>query len=213
MKSDARENIRFKHQSPITREDIKTGIDYGAKMYNYSREGLYFEANYLLQPEEEIFIGIENSPYASAAGIYECYRARVIWCKDLGGRGDYLYGYGIQFYYPDYISPAAIENDDTGQATSFFPASTGRVDVREYPRRPYAKKVIFASRNRFYEGMLKNISRKGAFIQTPENFSAGQQLTLLIPLGNEKKGVKLRGNVVWSGPQGFGIEFKAKKKD
>jgi Tfp pilus assembly protein PilZ len=203
VKSDARENTRFKHQSPVTREDIKSGIHYGAKMYNYSKEGLYFEANYLLQADEEIFIGIENSPYASAAGIYECFRARVIWRKALGGKGDYLYGYGIQFFYPTYIGPA----------TALFPAPGRRVHAREYPRRPYIKKIIFASRNRFYEGILKNISRKGAFIQTPETFSAGQQLSLLVPLGSKKRGIKLRGNVVWSSPEGFGIAFMTKKKD
>jgi Tfp pilus assembly protein PilZ len=213
VKKDARENTRFEHQSPVTREDIQSGIHYGAKMYNYSKEGLYFEADYLLQPDEEIFIGIENSPYASATGIYECYRARVIWCKELGGRGDYLYGYGIQFYYPNYIIPTVIEGDDTGQATSLSPDPTHRVHSREYPRRPYVRKIIFASRNKFYEGLVKNISRKGAFIQTPETFAAGQHLTLLVPLGNKKKGIKLRGKVVWSSIEGFGIEFMTKKKD
>jgi hypothetical protein len=76
VKSEERKNTRFPHLSTITREDVVSGVHYGANMYNYSKDGLYFEADYLLVPEDEIFIGIENSPYASAPGVYECYRAK-----------------------------------------------------------------------------------------------------------------------------------------
>jgi hypothetical protein len=210
--SESRENDRFEHQSPITREDIRTGIHYGAKMYNYSRGGLYFEADYLLQPEDEIFIGIENSPYASAQGIYECYRAKVIWRKDLDGRRFYLYGYGIQFYYPNHISPMTNEGDLPEKPASQRTPPDRRDYTREFPRRPYIKRIIFTSKNRFYEGLVKNISRKGAFIRTVERFAVGQQLSMVVPLGNKKRGIKLQGNVVWSGPEGFGVEFKVINK-
>ena len=82
-KSKSRQYPRYEHQSLITREEIKTGIYSGARMFNYSKEGLYFEANYILEPGDEIFIGIENSPYTSASGVYECYRAVVKWSKKM----------------------------------------------------------------------------------------------------------------------------------
>ena len=56
MKSEERKNIRFPHASAVTREDVVSGIHYGANMYNYSKNGLYFEADYLLEPDDDIFI-------------------------------------------------------------------------------------------------------------------------------------------------------------
>ena len=56
----------------------------GARMVNYSRTGLSFETNEHLHQGAEIYIGIENSPYASPASrSYECYRAKIIWRREL----------------------------------------------------------------------------------------------------------------------------------
>jgi len=213
VKSESRESDRFAHQSPVTREDIQTGIHSGAKMYNYSKDGLYFEADYLLQADDEIFIGIENSPYASTPSVYECCRARVVWRKDLGDRGPYLYGYGIQFYYPNYICPPIIGEDASAQTATERPTPRRRKYSREYPRRSYTKKIIFSTQDRFYEGFMKNISRKGIFIETYQTFTVGQQISLVVPLGNKKKGIKLKGKVIWSSRDGFGLEFIAEKKN
>ena len=207
MKSEERKNTRFPHLSEVTREDVVSGIHYGANMHNYSKDGLYFEADYRLEPEEEIFIGIENSPYASAPGVYECYRAKVKWRKDLGFGRSHNYGYGIQFYYPNYICPSIIEEEIPQRSASQLTTPIKRDYSREYPRRPYATKIIFASKHRFYEGLVKNISRKGVFIESHQTFSIGQQLTMVIPLVGKPKGIKLKGKVVWSSSEGFGFEF------
>jgi hypothetical protein len=179
-------------------------------MYNYSKDGLYFEADYLLEPEDEIFIGIENSPYASTSGVYECYRAKVKWRKDFGLGRSHNYGYGIQFYYPNYICPAIIEGELPQRSASQLTTPDNGDYAREYPRRPYVTKIIFASKHRFYEGLVKNISRKGIFIEIHQNFSIGQQLTMVVPLVGKEKGIKLKGKVVWSSSEGFGLEFFGK---
>lgn len=207
MKSDERKNTRFPHLSAITREDVVSGIHYGANMYNFSKDGLYFEADYLLEPEDEIFIGIENSPYASAPGIYECYRAKIKWRKDLNLGRSHNFGYGIQFYYPNYICPTIIEPPSLQCAPCPSTPQKKKDYTREYPRRPYVAKIIFASKRRFYEGLVKNISRKGIFIEIHQAFSIGQHLTLVIPLIGKPRGIKIKGKVVWSSPKGFGLEF------
>ncbi len=209
-KSKNRQNPRYQHQSPITREDIKTGIQRGAQMFNYSKGGLYFEAEYVLEPGDEIFIGIENSPYASSPGVYECFRVKVKWRKKIENKNSaFCNGYGIQFYYPDQIFLTTIydniDNTDL-QHTAFKQKNYSREYVREH----WAKKIIFSTQNRFHEGFIKDISRKGAFIETNGVFSTGQRLSLAIPLANGRKGVKLRGEVVWSNQKGFGCEFKEK---
>jgi hypothetical protein len=212
VKSEERKNTRFQHLSAVTREDVVSGIHYGANMYNYSRDGLYFEADYFLEPEDEIFIGIENSPYASAPGVYECYRAKVKWRKDLDLGRSHNYGYGIQFYYPNYISSTNIDGEISHRSASQQNTPIKRNYSRDYPRRPYVTKIIFASKHRFYEGLVKNISRKGIFIEIHQTFSIGQQLTMVVPLVGKPKGIKLKGKVVWSSPEGFGLQFLLKDK-
>ena len=207
MKFEERENTRFPHLSAVTREDVVSGIHYGATMYNYSKDGLYFEADYLLDPEDEIFIGIENSPCASAPGVYECYRAKVIWRKDLDLGQSHNYGYGIQFYYLNYICPTIIEGEIPQRSASQLTTPIKRDFSREYPRRPYFRKIIFASKHRFYEGLVKNLSRKGIFIEIHQTFLTGQHLTMVVPLIGKPKGIKLKGKVVWSNSEGFGLEF------
>ena len=212
MKSNERKNTRFPHLSAITREDVVSGVHYGANMYNFSKDGLYFEADYLLEPDDEIFIGIENSPYASAPGIYECYRAKVKWRKDLDLGRPHNFGYGIQFYYPNYICPTVIEVESPQPSAPHPSTPQKREYTREYPRRPYVTKIIFASKRRFYEGLVKNISRKGIFIEIQQPFSIGQHLTMVIPLVGKPKGIKVKGKVIWSSPKGFGLEFFGKDK-
>jgi len=207
VKSEERKNTRFRHLAVITREDVVSGIHYGANMYNYSKDGLYFEADYLLEPGDEIFIGIENSPYASVSGVYECYRAKVKWRKDLDLGRSHKYGYGIQFFYPNYIGPAIIEGEIPQRSASLLTTSIKRDYSREYPRRTYVTKIIFASKHRFYQGLVKNISRKGIFIEIQQTFPIGQQLAMVVPLVGKPKGIKLKGKVIWSSAEGFGLEF------
>ena len=84
--------------------------------------------------------------------------------------------------------------------------STGWNDIRRHQRKSYSKSIRFAAKELIFEGFLKNISSAGVFIEAAENFSAGQILTFEIPLkGNQK--AKVKGKVVWSSPNGFGVKF------
>ena len=49
------------------------------------------------------------------------------------------------------------------------------------------------------------------FIEADENFSAGQILTFEIPLKKNQK-AKVKGEVVWSSPDGFGVKFLSIEK-
>ena len=207
MKSEERKNTRYPHLSAVTREDVLSGIHYGANMYNCSKDGLYFEADYLLEPEDEIFIGIENSPYASTPGVYECYHAKIKWRRDLVLGRSHHYGYGIQLFYPNYVYPTFIKGKTLRSSASQLTTPIQRDYAREYPRRNYVTKIIFASKHRFYEGLAKNISRKGIFVEIRQAFSIGQQLNMVVPLGGQPRGIKLKGKVIRSNSEGFGLEF------
>ena len=97
MNSNAenRAKTRFTHESKVTLESNKIGFQRGARMYNFSDFGIYFESDYKLQPESEIFVGISDSPFAAEPDIYERYRGIVKWRKTLK-QSSYYYGYGTE---------------------------------------------------------------------------------------------------------------------
>jgi Tfp pilus assembly protein PilZ len=170
----------------------------------FSDNGLYFEADNLLQPGEEIFVGIDNSPFASSMDTYECYRVKIVWRKKLK-KSAFYYGYGAK-HTIDPRQAKSQKDDSTRQAKSQKDDSTGWNDIRRHQRKSYSKSVRIAAKELIFEGFLKNISSAGVFIEADENFSAGQILTFEIPLKKNQK-AKIKGKVVWSSPDGFGVKF------
>ena len=190
---EKRNNARMDHRCPITIENIKAGVMHRAKMMNFSANGLYFEADNLLQPGEEIFVGIDNSPFAVSKDTYECYRVKIAWRKKLK-KSAFYYGYGAK----QTLDPR-LAKSQKGDAVEWS-------DIRKHQRKSYSKSIRFAAKELIFEGFLKNISSAGVFIEANENFSAGQILTFKIPL-KKNQTANVKGEVVWSSPDGFGVKF------
>lgn len=191
---EQRDDARIIYKSPVKVEDLESGITLGARMVNYSRTGLCFETNELLQQGAEIYIGIENSPYASPSlRSYECYRAKIIW-RRLIETAFFKYGYGVRYI--------IASDEEVSQGDDL----KGRKDLRKHPRQSCSISIIFASQKHLFEGLTKNISRTGAFIKTNDALKAGQAVTLAIPLKGQQKAM-VKGEVVWSNPVGFGVKF------
>ena len=92
---ELRDNTRFYHEVTIMVEDYPNGKYYEGRMLNYSRGGLYFEADFSPMVGSEIFIGMENSPYTSG---HDVYRAKVMWSKRLPDNDSFFYsGIGVQY--------------------------------------------------------------------------------------------------------------------
>ena len=211
---EGRKNTRFEYKTDIIHEDIQNGARRGAKMFNYSKDGLYFEADFLLKPGDEIYIGIEDSPYSSGGNEYECYRALVMWRKTFtDDESAYKYGYGLKHYY--------TEDDDNNKShekifdiklltrliSDKLKEGIGKNNKRKDPRKSFSQRIVFAYKEKIHRGLIKNISRGGAFIRTRATFPVGHNLTLAFPKGKKKKPLKLKGKVVWSDQDGFGLEF------
>lgn len=195
---EKRNKARTNHICPVTIEDLKVGLIYKAQMLNYSENGLYFEADKLLGPGEGIFIGIENSPITALSNTYECYRAKIIWRKKLT-TPTFYYGYGARY---------TVNYNKLNLQISDFQEWD---DIRRHKRKPYSKPIFFATENRVFGGLTQNISPAGVFIKANENIAAGQIVTLGIPLRKKKK-AKVKGRVVWSNLEGFGVKFLSNKK-
>ena len=190
---EKRDNTRFDYQAPVVLEDAKFGILQGARMFNYSDFGLYFETDHFLAPGTDIYIGIPNSPYTPDPDIYERYHAIIKWRKPLK-ESSFYYGYGVRF----------LETDPLNR-----PIKRG-IESRRHPRKDCSLYVKYAVQRKIFPGEIKNISLGGVFLKTNENdgLDVGQQLQLAIP--NRKKGnvIKRYGRVTWSSHSGFGIKFQ-----
>jgi Tfp pilus assembly protein PilZ len=62
--------------------------------------------------------------------------------------------------------------------------------------------VEFSVQGRFYDGMIKNISKDGVFIETTGVFSVGQEISFY--LGKEN----MDGTIIRVEPQGIGVKFE-----
>ena len=80
---------------------------------------------------------------------------------------------------------------------------------RKHSRRSFDRPILYATRNRFFKGTIKDISKGGVFIEAPDMMAVGQRLTLAIPSGRQGRGLKLRGEIVRIDPEGLAIQFKS----
>ena len=193
-----RDNARIKYKSPVTIENLKAGIIYQARMLNFSKYGLYFETDSLLGLGDEVFIGIEYSPYADSQDTYECVRAKIMWRRELP-TSFFKYGYGVK-YSIDYDK----QKSRNGSLTIVE-------DQRKHARKRYSMRILFFSRNKILSGITKDISPSGVFIETHNRLEVGQTVTLVVPLKNDRK-AKILSEVIWDSPDGFGVKFLHIKK-
>jgi Tfp pilus assembly protein PilZ len=193
-----RNNARIKYKSPVTIENLKAGIIYQARMLNFSKYGLYFEADSLLGLGDEVFIGIEYSPYADSQDTYECVRAKIMWRRELP-TSFFKYGYGVKY---------SIDYDKQKLRNGSLKIVE---DQRKHVRKRYSKHIIFSTQNKILSGITKDISPSGVFIETQDRLQVGQTVTLVVPLKNDRK-AKIQSEIIWAGPDGFGVKFLHIKK-
>jgi len=117
-----RDTARIDHTSSLKVQDIASEKIYKARMFNYSKEGIYFESDSVLNPGIQIYIGIQNSPYASLPDVLEYHRAQIMWRKELK-RSFFRYGYGVKL--------ASLADKQDLQLND----KKEKKDLRKHPRR------------------------------------------------------------------------------
>jgi hypothetical protein len=188
---EKRSCARLSHQAQITLESFEVGVMHEARMYNYSKSGLYFESDFYLVPGTEIYIGINNSPYTPQAGVYECYRSVIKWRKFLESSG-FDYGYGIEI---KGRVPCRQKPVETGES-------------RRYPRTSCSIPTVIQSNSRRTRGVIQNVSYGGVFINCSDRLPIGQRVFLTIPLKKKQKLVTRAGEIIWRNQNGLGIKFE-----
>lgn len=189
---EKRHNARIDHKLPARIENVKYGL-FKAIIFNYSSKGLYIETNYPLNPSDEICIGIDNSPYKSGSNSYECYRAVILW-RQKSIKSAYKYGYGIR-----YIFWHDIQKHQEKKLIA-------KKNFRKQSRKSCCKLILFVSKKQIFEGLLKNISSTGAYIETRDTLTAGG-IVMLDILNTKKLDARIIGKIVRSDNNGIGVKF------
>lgn len=195
---EKRENVRIDHTSPLKVEDQKSGKMYKARMFNYSKTGMYFESDSLLHSGDNIYIGIEDSPYASSTGVFEYYRSEIKWRKKLTD-SYFEYGYGVKI--------CAEINKKSSKNT--IPINRNAEPIK--PEAPVREAIKITDQSGSYEGIIKDISSSGVFFAAEDSFEEGQILTFCLPLKNGKD-AQIDGQIVWADHEGFGVVFLDKRE-
>jgi Tfp pilus assembly protein PilZ len=196
-----RDSARLDHVSSIQIQDVASGKIHKARMFNFSKEGIYFESDSVLNAGMQIYIGIQNSPYASLPDILEYHRAEIMWRKKLKD-SFFRFGYGVK------LASLANKQDLKPANKQDLKSNDNKQpeDLRKHTRRPYDKFTLFTAESGIFEGSIKNISSSGVFITSKSTFKVGQTLTLVLPFKNGKD-VKVKGQIVWTNDEGFGLKF------
>jgi Tfp pilus assembly protein PilZ len=79
---------------------------------------------------------------------------------------------------------------------------------REHPRKPCLISADGATGDSAFNGFIKNISAGGVFIETPQAFAVGEEVSLTFSCPGHEDPVKIVGEIVWNVPGGLGVKFK-----
>ena len=79
---------------------------------------------------------------------------------------------------------------------------------RAFIRKTCSIPVSYATYDRVYSNIIKNISQKGVFIETKRPLFVGEELILSFTMPGFGKAFKVKGEIVQVSRSGIGVEFK-----
>ena len=81
------------------------------------------------------------------------------------------------------------------------------ITLRGHSRKSCMISTDYVVEGHNFEGFMLDISPTGAFIETGEVFSAGQQIELAFSLPNTPGQLTMAGEILWNGKLGIGLQF------
>lgn len=82
------------------------------------------------------------------------------------------------------------------------------IALRRHSRKSCMINIDYMVGGRNFEGFMLDISPTGAFLETGEAFTAGQQIQLAFSLPNTPGQMNIAGEILWKGKLGIGLQFK-----
>jgi len=83
-----------------------------------------------------------------------------------------------------------------------------RPDRRAHTRKDCLINVSFKIRGQQFSSYILDISNSGVFIETSEPFSSGLKMLLEFSSPQDRRPLKLIGEIVWAAPRGIGVKFQ-----
>ena len=95
IEKERRKYERIPCETPILHNTSPPDFFYKGTMYNFSKEGLYFESNDDLLQGHEIAISIKKPPQQFVKKSHQYFDVKIIWCREIQ-RPSYQVGYGAK---------------------------------------------------------------------------------------------------------------------
>jgi Tfp pilus assembly protein PilZ len=81
------------------------------------------------------------------------------------------------------------------------------IALRGYNRKSCMLNIDYQVEKRNFQGFMLDISPAGAFIETDELFTTGQQINISFYLPNNPRQLNVIGEILWKGMLGIGVKF------
>ena len=206
---ERRKHKRYQYEAIISHDILSQEATPAGKIYNFSNSGLYFESNQTFYSGEEIFVEIVDHPQSSEVGFELLFDVEIVWTRELP-ESAFKQGYGARF-----TTPVASIEKTFGETIARKsrpksyprPVKKEKVDARAHPRKAYRKPLLFNYKNSIYRGLVTNISRGGAYIETDSRISLGRQIKFVLTARKTRRNIKFSGWVVRLTSEGFAVSF------
>ena len=180
---ERRSEARLYYRAHLIIEESGVCFIYKAQLVNFNATGLYFETDLLLQSGAKVCIGIYDPDKSLFFEEYVRLIVEIIWGKPLT-EVSFNYGYGA----------LELLNNELKE-------------LRKNPRKPFSKLMYVASENKYYKGIIRNLSHGGAYVETKTEFSTEDEIKLVLPGPN--KFIHIRCKIIHFNKTGFGVKFKS----
>lgn len=199
-KPEQRRNFRFRHRARVFLENLDTGPVRLGHLVNYSNGGFYFESDTLLETSDDIYLGIQNSPYHCDENVYECHRVEIVWRKTLTD-ATHRYGYGAR-----HLDNPTPNIDELIRYFGNIPKHIKAMLSLDKEERSHERKAVNRRVSVYRPGILKNVSRRGMFIESQNGLRVGEVLYIKIPGTRFDNDTMLKARVVRKESTGIGVK-------
>ena len=207
--SERRHHSRFKYEAFISHDVPSSDTIHSGKIFNFSKGGLYFESDESIDPGEEVFVGLTTDSDSVEHDTQLLFEVRIIWRQALED-APYRFGYGGRFLNSSdsfLENPELLKLEQQTQTSADLGLSADK-DSRKYKRRFYNKQLYFIYKNLKFIGLVSNISRGGALIETEVKFSLGESIKLIVPMSKTGKDALVKGWIVRICLRRIGVSFE-----
>lgn len=205
---ERRKYKRHQYEAIISHDILSSEVRPAGKMYNFSKEGLYFESKHNFLPLEEIFVEIIDHAATSETEFELLFDVQIIWRKKLKD-SPFPYGYGARFKFFNDAIEKKIKAARIKQVPFSLPhpVSPDEIEARRYPRKRSRQPIVFRHGQQVGNGWVTSVSRGGVFIKTRSKISLGCEIRLVFTAPKTKTKVTRLGWIVRVDSEGFGISF------